>query len=60
VPPRFTLITTRELGQVFGESCNKKIYETYLTLKIPNEATEKIMTRELLERAAGRSAFGTT
>jgi hypothetical protein len=58
VPPKFTLITTDELDTVFGESHNKKLYETTLTLKIPNEAAEEMIKRQLLERIAGKSAFG--
>ena len=59
VPPKFTLISINELDQVFGESRNKKIYETALTLKISDEAVRQMMARQLRE-AAGRSEFGTT
>lgn len=60
VPPRFTSVTTNELDTVFGESHNKKLYETALTIKIPSEAAEEMMKRRLLERGTEKSEFGTT
>jgi Holliday junction resolvase-like predicted endonuclease len=60
VPPKFVLITINELNEIFGESYNKKIYETALRIKIPDEATEEMMKRKLLEKSIEKSEFGTT
>jgi hypothetical protein len=59
LPSKFTLISTNELDTVFGQSKNKHIYETALTLKISNEAAEKMVIRQRLESSAGKSEFST-